>query len=159
MNDTATVEITTPAPREVVVKREFDAPRGLVFDALTKPELLRRWYGPQGWTLVVCEVDLVVGGKWRFVLHRPNGKAVGQFGVYREIVPGERIVNTEEWEDWDAGETMVTTLLVESGGRTTFTSTIVFPSEAVRDTVLKSGLEHGVKELYGKLDELLASMR
>ena len=153
-----TVEILTPAPREVVVRRAFHAPRHLVFDALTKPELLRQWYGPTGWTLEVCDVDLQVGGKWRFVLHRPNGKPVGQYGVYREIVPAFRLVNTEAWEDWDAGETLVTTELADNNGGTLFTATMVFPSEAVRDTVLKSGLQGSVEQLYGKLDELLASL-
>ncbi len=152
------VQITTPTSREVVVSRVFHAPRDKVFDALTKPELLRRWYGPPGWTLVVCEVDLLVDGMWRFVLHKPNGMVVGQRGVYREIVPAEKLVNTETWEDWDAGETVVTTRLVENAGRTTFTSTILFPSEEVRDTVVKSGLESGVSELYDKLDGLLAAI-
>src|SRR5215813_7984905 len=137
------------------MKRVFDAPRSLVFDALTKPELLKRWYGPTGWSLVVCEVDLRVGGKWRFVSSLPDGKMIGQRGVYREIMPPERLMNTEAWEDWDAGETLVTTILVEQDGKTTYTSTILFPSQEVRDTVVKSGLEHGAAELYDKLDALL----
>lgn len=152
------LRITTPSDREVVLTRVFDAPRSLVFDALTKPELLRRWYGPSNWSLDICEIDLRVGGKWHYVVRRPDGKAIGQLGVYLEIVPGERIVNTESWEDWDAGETVVTTVLTDLGGsQTTFTCTILFPSKEVRDTVLKSGLEHGAAEGYDKLAELLRS--
>src|SRR6266850_5014347 len=104
MNDTGALQLTTPTEREVTITRAFDAPRGLVFDALTKPELLRRWYGPVGWSLVVCDIDLRVGGAFRLVSRRADGKDVGQRGVYREIVPPERLVNTEWWEDWNPGE-------------------------------------------------------
>lgn len=157
MKSTEALSITTPTDREVVMTRTFNAPRGLVFDALTKPELLRRWYGPSGWSLAICEIDLKVGGKWRFVVQRPDGKAIGQRGVYREVVPGERLVNTESWEDWDPGETLVTAVLVEQGGKTTLTNTVLFPSREVRDTILKSGMEGGAAESYEKLAEVLAS--
>jgi uncharacterized protein YndB with AHSA1/START domain len=156
MNET--LKITTPSDREVVLTRTFDAKASLVFDALTKPDLLRRWYGPSGWTLDVCDIDLRVGGAWRFVVRRPDGKAIGQKGVYQEIVPCERIVNTESWEDWDAGETLVTTILSEQDGKTTFSSTILFPSQEVRDTVVKAGLAHGAAEGYQKLAELLEQL-
>jgi len=137
--------------------RVFDAPATLVFDALTQPEWLKRWYGPTGWLLVVCDIDLRVGGAWHFVSRRPDGKQIGQLGVYREIVKPERIVNTEQWEDWDAGETLVTTVLTERGGKTRFQSTILFPSQEVRDTVLKAGLEHGAEDEYNRLAEALAA--
>lgn len=149
-----TVTLTTPNDRDVVMTREFDAPRALVFDALTRPELLKRWYGPSGWSLEVCEVDLRPGGRWRFVTRKPDGKAVGQHGVYTEVVPGERLANTEAWEDWDAGETLVTTVLTERDGRTTLTSTMRFPTREVRDTVLESGLQHA-NDLYDKLEVVL----
>jgi uncharacterized protein YndB with AHSA1/START domain len=153
---TEALRITTPTDREVVLTRVFDAPPHRVFDALTKPDLLKRWYGPSGWSLEVCDIDLKVGGRWRFVVRRPDGKAIGQKGVYREIVPAERIVNTESWEDWDPGECLVSTVLVEQGGLTVFTSTVLFPTREVRDTVLKSGLEGGSAETYNRLAELLA---
>jgi uncharacterized protein YndB with AHSA1/START domain len=159
MTHADTVEITTPSDREVVLTRVFDAPRALVFDALTTPDLLKRWYGPTGWSLVVCDIDLRVGGRWRYVVRRPDGKEIGQKGVYREIARSERIVNTEAWEDWDAGETLVTTVLTEVNGKTTFSSTIVFPSKEVRDTVVKNGLTRGVTETYDKLAAVLASIR
>src|SRR5688572_26532739 len=127
------VTITTPTDREVVLTRTFDAEPGLVFNALTTPELIMLWSCPEGWTFDKCEVDLTVGGKWRFQMRQPSGKVIGQLGVYKEIVPGAKIVNTESWEDWDAGETLVSTELVGDGGKTTFTSTILFPSQEVRD--------------------------
>jgi uncharacterized protein YndB with AHSA1/START domain len=151
------VEITTPTDREVMITRTFGAPSRLVFDAMTKPELLRRWYGPSGWSLVVCDVDLRVGGRWRFVSRRPDGKEIGQKGVYHEIVPGRRLVNTESWEDWDPGETLVTSLFTEKDEKTTLTSTILFPSREARDIVVEAGLKHGLEDHYGKLAALLAS--
>jgi uncharacterized protein YndB with AHSA1/START domain len=158
MKNTGEVEITTPTERETMLTRVFDAPPNLVFDALTKPELLKRWYGLPGWSMVVCEVDFRVGGAFRFVSRRENGKDVGQRGVYREIVPPERIVNTEWWEDWNPGECLVTTVLIEQGGKTTLTSTTLYPSQEVRDTILNSGLKPGASSLYDKLAELLASL-
>lgn len=158
MNNTESLTITTPTDREVLMTRVFDAPRHLVFDALTRPELLKRWYGPQGWTLDICEIDLNVGGAWRFVARNPAGKSIGQYGVYVEIVPAERLVNTESWEDWDPGETLVTTTLTEQDDKTLLTSRMLFPSQEVRDVVLKSGLEHGAAENYEKLAETLAWM-
>jgi uncharacterized protein YndB with AHSA1/START domain len=151
--------VTTPTDREVVLQRIFDAAPGLVFDALTKPELLKLWYGPTGWSLDLCEIDLRVGGKWRFVSRSPEGKVIGQFGVYQEIERPSRIVNTESWEDWDAGETLVTNLLVGDNGKTKLTSTIRFPSREVRDVVLKSGLEHGAEAGYKKLAEALEKLQ
>jgi uncharacterized protein YndB with AHSA1/START domain len=94
---------------------------------LTKPTLLKRWYGPLGWSLVVCEIDLKVGGAWRFVTRKPDGNEVVQRGVYREIVAPERIVYTESWEDWKVGEVLVTTLLTERGGRTSSRRPQSFP--------------------------------
>jgi len=158
MKNTATLGITTPTERELVMTRAFDAPRHLVFDALTKPELLQRWCGPVGWSLIVCEIDLRVGGAWRFVSRRPDGKEIGQHGVYREIVRPERLVNTESWEDWNPGEVLVTTVLIEQGGQTTLTSTLLFPSQEVRDMLIKSGMTSGAAETYDKLAEYLASV-
>jgi len=158
MTGTATVKIATPSDREVTVTRVFAAPRQHVFDALTKPELLKRWLFAPGRSLEICDVDLKVGGGYRFVFRGPDKKDVGTRGTYREIVAPQKIVNVESWEDWDAGETLVTTILDEKDGQTMFTSTMLFPSREVRDTVLKSGLEKGVSENYDKLDALLASM-
>jgi uncharacterized protein YndB with AHSA1/START domain len=155
MTSTETAKVTLPTDTEVVVTRQFDAPRGMVFDALTKPDLLRRWYGPEGWSLDVCDIDLEVGGTWRIVLRRPDGKAIGQKGVYQEIVRPERIVHTESWEDWDPGETLVTVTLIEHAGKTTLTSRMRFPSRDVRDIVVKNGLDKNLNQTYDKLADLL----
>ena len=159
MKNTGTLKVTTPSDREIVLTRVFDAPRSLVFDALTKPELLKRWFGPRGWSLVVCEIDLRVGGRWRFRLRGPDGREMGMSGVYREIVPPERDVHTEIFDDYpDGGAALVTGVLVEEGGRTTLTSTVLSPSKEVRDAVLKSSMEHGAAETYDKLAEYLATV-
>jgi len=157
MKNTGTLEVTMPTEREIVLTRVFDAPRSLVFDAMTRPELLRRWFGPRGWSLVVCEVDLKVGGAWRFVLRGPDGTEMGMRGVYREIVPPERSVHTESFDDFP-GESLVTTTLVEQGGKTRLTGTVLYPSQEIRDMVIKSGMEHGAAETYDKLAEYLASI-
>src|SRR6059058_3725540 len=112
MKNTGTLRVTTPGDREIVMTRVFDAPRRLVFDAFTRPELLKRWFGPRGWSLVVCEVDLKVGGSFRFLLRGPDGQDMGMRGTYREIVPGERSIHTESFDDFP-GESTVTTVLVE----------------------------------------------
>src|SRR5882724_8416738 len=121
----ATLQISTPSDRELAMTRVFDAPRRLVFDALTKPELVKRWLlGPPGWTMPVCEIDLKVGGAYRYVWRNTKGKEMGMGGVYREIVPQERLVCTELFDEaWYPGESLTTTTLVERAGRTTLTST------------------------------------
>jgi len=156
MKNTGTLKVTTPTDREIVLTRVFDAPRSLVFDAFTKPELLKRWFGPRGWSLAVCEVDLKVGGTFRFVLRGPDGTDMGMRGVYREIVPPERSVHVESFDDFP-GESLVTAVLVEQGGKTTLTATVLYASQEVRDAVIQSGMEHGAAESYDKLAELLAS--
>ena len=155
MRNTGTLKVTTPTDREIVLTRVFDAPRNLVFDAFSKPELLKRWFGPRGWSLVVCEVDLRVGGGFRFVLRGPDGRDMGMRGVYREIVPPERSVHMESFDDYP-GESQVTALFVEQGGKTTLTATVLYPSREVRDAVIKSGMEQGAAESYDKLAEMLA---
>src|SRR5438876_9878644 len=157
MKNTGTLKVTTPTDREIVMTRVFDAPRSMVFDAFSKPELLKRWFGPRGWSLVVCEVDLRVGGGFRFIMRGPDGKEMGMRGVYREITPPERSVHMESYDDYP-GESQVTAELVEQGGKTTLTATVLYPSQEVRDVVLKSGMEHGAAERYDQLAELLASL-
>ena len=102
MRNTGTLQVTLPSDREILMTRVFDAPRDLVFDAFTRPELLKRWFGPRGWTLDVCEVDHRVGGGFRFVLRGPNGSLMGMRGVYREIVRPERSVHMESFDDYPA---------------------------------------------------------
>ena len=156
MKNTGTLQVATPTEREIVMARVFDAPRNLVFDAFSKPELLKRWFGPRGWSLVVCEVDFKVGGKWRFVLRGPDGTEMGMRGVYREIAPPERTVHLEMFDDYP-GESIVTAVFVEENGKTTMTATVLYESQVIRDAVIKSGMEHGAAETYDKLAEYLAS--
>ncbi len=153
------VRITMPTEREVVVTRRFRAPRHLVFDALTRPALLARWMFALGRTLSVCEIDLRAGGTYRLVFRGPGRKDVGVHGVYREVSPAERLVNTEEWDGWDAGETLVTNTLTERAGQTTLTITSRFPSREVRDAVVAAGLKDNAELVYSALESLLTEMR
>jgi uncharacterized protein YndB with AHSA1/START domain len=154
MKNTGTLKVITPTDREIVMTRVFDAPRHLVFDAFSKPELLKRWFGPRGWSLAVCDVDLKVGGGFRFVLSGPEEKQMGMRGVYREITPPERSVHVESFDDFP-GESIVTAELVEQRGKTTLTVTVLYPSKEIRDAVIGSGMEHGAAESYDKLADLL----
>ncbi|HSL51349.1 MAG TPA: SRPBCC family protein [Candidatus Deferrimicrobiaceae bacterium] len=156
-NSTGALTLTTPSDREIVLTRVFDAPRIRVFDALTRPDLLTRWHGPHGWSLVVCEVDPKPRGAYRFVWRRSaNGAAMGMRGVYREVVPPERLVHTERFDrPWYPGEAVITTVLAEQDGRTTLTATLRYESRAARDLVLGTAMEDGVAEGYDKLAELL----
>ena len=155
MKNTGTLQVTLPSDREILMTRVFDAPRDLVFDAFTRPELLKRWFGPRGWTLETCEIDHRVGGGFRFMLRGPDGAQMGMRGVYREIVRPERSVHMESFDDYP-GESQVTGVFQEHNGQTTLTVTVLYPSKEVRDIVLKSGVEHGAAESYDRLAEMLA---
>jgi uncharacterized protein YndB with AHSA1/START domain len=168
---TGSLQITAPTDREIVMTRTFGAPRTLVFDAFTKPELLQRWLsGAPGWEMVVCDIDLRVGGSYRWVWRREKAAAegsecgemieMGMGGVYREIVPPERLVSTEKFDQsWYPGEAVGTIVLVERDGKTTLTQTMLYESRAARDAVLASPMEEGVAASYDRLEELLASQR
>jgi uncharacterized protein YndB with AHSA1/START domain len=153
------LEVTTPSDREIAMTRVFDAPARLVFDAWTKPELIKRWLGVRaGWTMAVCEVDLRVGGAYRFVWRGPD-MTMGMGGLYREVVPPTRLVSTEKFDEaWYEGEAVDTIVLVERDGKTTVTTTVRYVSREVRDAVIKSGMASGVAEGYDKLAELLPSL-
>src|SRR5256885_11141601 len=138
MKNTGTLKVTTPTEREVVLTRVFDAPRRLVFDAMTKPELLKRWLtGAPGWSMAVCEMDLRVGGAYRWVWRGPDGAEMGMGGVHREIVPPERIVCTQVFDqDWTGGEAVGTLVLTEKDGKTTPTNTVRYSPRPARDAGL-----------------------
>lgn len=159
MTDNITVTITTPSDREAVVTREFNAPAALVFDAVTKAELLKRWYGfPM--PLDSCESDPRLGGSWRLTF-TVQGKQMGKYGVYKEFDPPRRFVRSEQWlgTDMPAGETIMTVDLVERSGRTMLTQHFLFPSKEMRDMSLKVGLtQQGMSAFYARLDELLGSI-
>jgi uncharacterized protein YndB with AHSA1/START domain len=160
MMSPGTLKLTTRGDREIVLTRVFDAPRRLVFDAFTKPELLRQWLlGPPGWSMVVCELAQKVGDRYRYVWRHESGNEMGMGGVLREIVPPERIVATEKFDQsWYPGEAVGTIILVEQEGKTTLTQTILYESREARDIVLKSPMESGMAVGYDRLAEVLASL-
>lgn len=151
-------EVILPSDLEIRLVRSFAAPRRLVFEAYTTPALIRRWLlGPPGWEMPVCEVDLRVGGRYRYVWRHPDGQEMGLTGTFREIVPPERIASTEVFDqDWTGGEALGTVELSETAGRTTLTMTIRYGSQEVRDTVLKTGMAEGVEAGFARLDTVLA---
>jgi len=160
MMNTGNFKVTTPTDREIAMTRVFNAPRHLVFGALSKPELVKQWLlGPPGWTMPVCEIDLRVGGAYRFQWRGPDGTEMGSRGVFREIASPERFVATERFDDpWYPGESLITYVLVERSGKTTLTLTVLYESREARDGVLKSGMEKGVAMSYDRLEQLLASV-
>ena len=155
-----TFHVTTPTDREIEIVRDFHAPRQLVFDAFTKPELVRRWLlGPPGWSMPVCEIDLRVGGAYRYVWRKDGVKDMGMGGVFREIVSPSRLVATEKFDDsWYPGEALDTTTFVEEGDITKTKITVLYESKEARDTARRSGMEHGMAAGYNRLEELLSSM-
>jgi len=158
MTNTATMKVATPSDCEIVVTRVLNAPRQLVFDAWTNPKYLPQWLlGPEGWTMPVCEVDLRVGGAWRFVWRQADGTEMAMHGVYREITPPERLVSIESWGgDWP--ETVNTLVLAEEGGKTTATITILYPSKEARDAAIKTGMTKGMSISFDRLETYLASL-
>ncbi len=159
MNYQETFKTEPSGDREIVMTRVFNAPADLVFDALTKPELVRRWLlGPPGWTMPVCEIDLKVGGKYRYVWRNKDGREMGMGGTYREIVRPEKIVHTEIFDEaWYEGESLNTWTLTEKDGTTTLVVIMRYGSQETRDGVLESGMESGVATSYNRLDDILAS--
>jgi uncharacterized protein YndB with AHSA1/START domain len=152
------LRIRPQGDREIVMTRDFAAPRALVYEAFTRPELLRRWLGVfDGWALAVCEIDLRVGGAYRWVWRNPSRAAeMGAGGIYREIVPDERIVATERYDNpWYRGEAIVTTAFVERDGGTTLVMTLRYESTDVRDGVLASPMEEGVAAGFEVLADVL----
>jgi uncharacterized protein YndB with AHSA1/START domain len=161
MLNSGNLKVTTQGDRAIVMTRDVNAPRRLVFDAFTKPELIKQWLlGPDGWSMPVCEVDLQVGGTYRFVWRQDSdGTEMGMGGVYREIVPPERIVSTERFDHaWYPGEAVGTLVLSERAGITTITQTVLYESREARDGVLKSEMETGVAASYDRLAALVASL-
>jgi uncharacterized protein YndB with AHSA1/START domain len=158
--NTTKLKVTAQGDREIQMTREFNAPRAMVFDACTRPELVQRWLlGPEGWSLPVCEIDLRVGGRLRYVWkHTSRGTEMGLTGVFREIVVPERIVHTEKFDQpWYPGEAVITTQLTERGGTTTLTMTLLYESKEIRDGVIQSPMEEGVGVSYDRLEAVLAS--
>ena len=158
MNDARKLVVSAHGEREIVMTRMFDAPRALVFEAITTPALVRRWLlGPDdGWTMPVCEMDFRVGGRYRYVWRNPQGQEMGMGGVYKEIQAPERIVCTEAFEQpWYPGEGLDTMVLKEHQGKTMLTTTVLYVSKEARDGVLKSPMESGVAVSYDRLAQIV----
>jgi len=154
-----TFHVTTPSDQEIRLTRLFNAPRQLVFDAMTQPEHVRQWWGRlgEGYSVPVCEIDLRVGGRWRFVNRHPKGDAVF-YGEYREITPPSGLVFTEIFADYPDSVSVVTTEYTEEDGKTRLTATVRYPSREVRDMVIASGMSRGAAISYDRLEELLATL-
>lgn len=161
MTDPGNLTVSTPSDREIVITRVFDAPRTLVWEALTTPALLTRWLlGPPGWTMTVCEIDLRVGGAYRYQWRKDDGTVMGMGGVLREVVAPERLVATERFDQsWYPGEALVSQVLTEQGGRTTITMTMRYESKEARDMVVESGATSGMEMGYARLEAILAEAR
>jgi uncharacterized protein YndB with AHSA1/START domain len=154
-NRVGATTFTTPSDREIVVTREFNAPRRLVFEAWTKPEHLPNWMtGPPGWTMTVCEIDLRPGGAWRFAWRGDDGVEMEMTGVYKEVEAPERLISTESWgADWP--ETINTLVLSERDGKTTAVNTVLYPSKEARDAALQTGMKEGMNASFDRLAEYL----
>jgi uncharacterized protein YndB with AHSA1/START domain len=151
------LKLTTKGDREIVMVREFDAPRALVYEAMTTPEFLKQWFHGPGWDLVACEIEMKVGGKYRYVWRR-GGTEMGMSGVLTEVDAPKRWAATEKFDQaWYPGDAQSSIELTEKGGKTTLTQTVTYASKEARDIVLKSPMEMGASAGYDRLEAFLAS--
>lgn len=152
------LEVTPVGDREVLISRDFAAPRDLVFDCWTKPHFVRQWLsGPDTWTFAVCDIDLRVGGQYRYVWQDPDGNKMGLTGTLKEVVRPEKLVSTEIFdEDWTEGETLVTAVFTEEGGRTRVEQTVLYSSQRAREGALATGMTEGMEMGFARLDKVLA---
>ena len=155
-----TFKVTTPSEQDIEMTRLFDAPRHLVFDAMTKPEHVKQWWGQlgEGYSVPVCEIDLRPGGAWRFVNRHPKGEAAF-YGEYREIAPPGRLVFTEIYAPFPDTVSVVTAVFTEEGSKTRLTITARYPTLEVRDMVLKTGMAKGAAISYDRLEEVVAGLQ
>jgi uncharacterized protein YndB with AHSA1/START domain len=155
-----TFTVTTPSEREIRMTRLFNAPRHLVWEAMSKPEHIKRWWGRlgEGYSVPVCEVDLRPGGKWRFVNRHPKGEAEF-YGEYREIVPPERVVFTEIFAPFPDSGSLVTAVLTQENDKTRLTVTAEYPSLEVRDMVIGTGMAKGAAASYDRLEEVASELQ
>ena len=160
VTSSGTAKVTLPTDEQILITREFDAPKHLVYEAYTTPELVKRWWHAKRGEATIAEIDLRVGGTWRYVMVTEDGLEVGFHGEYREIVPNERIVSTEVYEGAPGGEPAVNTVtFTEEDGRTTLTIRMQAPSKEVRDAIIDSGMEAGLQDAMDLLGEVAVSPR
>jgi len=159
MTSSRTAVVTLPTDRQIQITREFAAPRQLVYKAYTTPELIKRWWSGDRGEVTSAEVDLRVGGRWRYVMTANGGFEVAFHGEYREVVPNERLVTTEVYEGAPEGEAVVTHIFAEKDGRTTLTILMELPDRESRDAVINSGMEGGMQESMDHLEQVAISLR
>jgi uncharacterized protein YndB with AHSA1/START domain len=159
LTSSGTAKVTLPTDEQILITREFDAPRHLVYRAYTTPELVRRWWSAKRGEVTTCEIDLRVGGSWRYVMVTEDGFEVGFHGEYREIVPNERIVSTEVYEGMPEGEALDTLTFTEVDGRTTLTILVEHTSKEHRDAHIESGMEEGMQDAMDLLEQVAVSLR
>ncbi|MCA1672396.1 MAG: SRPBCC family protein [Actinobacteria bacterium] len=159
VTSSGTVVVTLPADTQILITREFNAPKHLVYKAWTTPELIKRWWSGDRGEVTIAEVDLRVGGTWRYVMVANEGFEVAFHGEYREIVPNERIVSTEVYEGMPEGEAVDTLTCTEKDGRTTVTILVQHSSQEHRDAHINSGMEGGLQEAMDHLEQVAVSLR
>jgi|Tabmets5t2r1_1033131.scaffolds.fasta_scaffold25861_2 uncharacterized protein YndB with AHSA1/START domain len=166
VTSSGTAKVTLPADDQILITREFDAPKHLIFKAVTTPELVKRWWHANRGEVQIAEIDLRPGGKWRYVSVTPDGTEVGFHGEYLEIVPNERLVSTEIYEGVpqpedgpEEGTVNTITLAEREDGRTTLTVLVQAPSKEVRDAIIDSGMEAGMQDAYDLLEQVAISLR
>jgi uncharacterized protein YndB with AHSA1/START domain len=162
MTSSQTATVTLPTDEQILITRDFDAPKHLVYEAWTRPELVKRWWNAKRGEVTIAEIDLRVGGKWRYVMVADGGLEVGFHGEYREIVPNERIVSTEVYEgipDAEEHATLNTLTLTEADGRTTLTILVQHPNREGRDAHINSGMEAGMQDAMDLLEQVAISLR
>jgi uncharacterized protein YndB with AHSA1/START domain len=164
VTSSGTATVTLPTDEQILITREFDAPKHLVYKAWTTPELVKRWWNAKRGEVTIAEIDLRVGGRWRYVMVTKDGSEVGFHGEYREIVPNERIVSTEVYEGMPQGEgpeqgTLNTATFTEANGRTTLTILVQAPSKEIRDAIIDSGMEAGMQDAMDLLEQVAISLR
>ena len=159
VTSSGTATVTLPTDEQILITREFDAPKHLVYKAFTTPELVRRWWHANRGEMTVCEIDLRVGGAWRYVMKTEDGFEVAFHGEYREIVPNERIVSTEVFEGFGDAESVNTMTLAEADGRTTATILVQHSQKEHRDAHIESGMEAGLQDAMDLLEEVAVSLR
>jgi len=165
MTGSGTASVTLPTDDQILITREFDAPKQLVYKAFTTPELVKRWWNAKRGEVTVAEIDLRVGGKWRYVMIADNGSEVGFHGEYREIVSNERLVSTEIYEGLpegvseEQGGTLNTTTFEEADARTALTILVQAPGKLARDAIIDSGMESGLQDALDLLEQVAVSLR
>ena len=159
MTDSPKATVTLPTDEQILITRQFDAPKHLVWKAFTTPELVKRWWHANRGEMTVCEIDLRVGGAWRYVMVTPDGYEVGFHGEYHEIVPEERAVSTEEFEGMPGAASVNTMTLAEEGGRTTLEILVQHANQEHRDAHINSGMEDGLQDALSLLEQVARSMR